>query len=372
MSFLITAVAFVVIFSLLILIHEFGHFYFARRAKIKVDEFGFGLPPRIWGVKKKGTLWSINAIPMGGFVRMRGEDDHTGKASKDPGSFANKSIWQRVQVVVAGVMMNFLLAWFLLTISFSVGVAPFIVNEADFNQAVAQGLVKTSVGIGVFEVAKDSIAEKAGFKKDDIILKINNQRITKPEEVSDILKKQAGNTISFSVKREKDMLEFFAIPDKSDGRIGISISSAHVIEDIRKIRYPWFVAPLVAFKETGRLAIATVGLFGDLLRQVVRFNLPENVSGPIGIVQMTHTYVKLGFAELLKFTALLSLSLGVINIMPLPALDGGRLLFLFVEFIRRGKGISPKLEAKIHGIGFMFLMLLILAVTWQDILRLFR
>ena len=171
----LTAVAFLVIFSVLVIIHECGHFFMARKSGIKVEEFGFGIPPRIWGFKKGETLYSLNAIPFGGFVRLFGEDSRDSKILKNPRSFAHKPICTRIMVILAGVVMNFLLAWVLLTVGFSFGIQPLIVSSEDFVSGVQSGVIEIRPGVIIKEVRKGSAAQLAGLQPNDNILAVNGK-----------------------------------------------------------------------------------------------------------------------------------------------------------------------------------------------------
>lgn len=369
MTGIFTAIAFIIIFSALVLIHEIGHFFAARKAKIKVEEFGLGLPPRaktLWK-DKMGTIFSLNWIPFGGFVKMLGEDATDPKLIQDPNSFANKSIWQRFSVIVAGVTMNFILAIFLFTIAFIIGMKPFILSEADFKKEYLNGNIIGTPQIIVNEIQTGSPAENAGLKKEDLILKINNQDILFAEEVSLLQKEQTS--VVYTIQRGEDVLDISLQPNQA-GKVGIGLSAGFDIIEIKKIQYPFYQAPWEAIKISAKISVLTVQMFGDLLINLTQFIMPKDVAGPVGIVQMTHKIVELGeFVELIKFAALLSVSLAVINILPFPALDGGRLLFIIYEAIFRRKA-SAELEATIHGFGYLFLMGLILIITWNDLDRL--
>ncbi len=368
MTGIFTAIAFLIIFSLLVLVHEVGHFIAARKAKIKVKEFGLGLPPRaktLWK-DKKGTIFSLNWIPFGGFVKMLGEDSTDKKTLNNPDSFAAKSLWRRFTVIVAGVTMNFVMAIFLLTIGFTFGMKPFLVTSEDFKQHYEAGNIVGYPLLKIEEVLDGGSAADAGILPGDIIQKINGEKI---EIDSDILGMQAGlETINYQILRGEEVLDFTMIPDE-ENKVGVSLSSGFEIEEIKDIKYPFYQAPFEALKTSGRLAGLTVEMFGALLVNLTKFVMPQDVAGPVGIVQMTHKIVEVGeFMELIKFTALLSISLAVINILPFPALDGGRLVFIIYEAIARRKP-SANIEAYIHGIGYLFLMGLILIITWNDLDR---
>lgn len=368
MTGILTAIAFLVIFSLLVLVHEIGHFVAARKAKIKVEEFGLGLPPRakkLWK-DKLGTLYSLNWIPFGGFVKMLGEDATDKKALDDPESFASKSLWRRFTVIVAGVTMNFIMAIVLLTIGFTIGMKPFLITPEDFQYHYEVGNIVGSPSLAIQDVIEGGIAAESGVLAGDVIKKINGQNI---EIDSDVLEMQASfPTITYEILRGTELLTFEMTPDE-DNKVGVSLNSGFEVEEIKDVRYPFYQAPIEALKTSAVLGFLTVDMFGQLIVNLTKFVMPTDVAGPVGIVQMTHKIVEVGdFMELIKFTALLSISLAVINILPFPALDGGRLVFIVYEAIARRKP-SPTIEAYIHGIGYLFLMGLILVITWNDLDR---
>lgn len=546
MSFLLTAIAFILIFSVLVLIHEWGHYIVAKKSGIKIEEFGFGLPPRIWGKKRGETLFSINAIPFGGFVRLLGEDGRDEKVKKNPRSFVSKPARTRIMVILAGVIMNFLLAWGLLTIGFTFGIQPLILSGDDVLTAIQDGTIQTTPGITVKEVkaggpadqagmkAGDSIvkidgkeifsaeelqktatgtkndtvvveivrqgtagatggehaflnlkagekdglgftpyeviflprlvvqdvlpdveyesgilqegdvilnlndkniyiyddyiselgkskrlafmvwrndrienvvlnlpveqrviisdifpdspAEKAAFMPGDAVLEVDGQKIALPEDVIGITKKNPGKSLTYLVQRNGERKMLQVEPDKN-GLIGVGLAVLQprqnqfvslynkdepmTVLKINDVRYPVWEAPLKAFDESFRLAGLTVQMFGNVLKSFfTQFTIPEGVAGPVGIAQLTYTFVQEGVLSLLRFMALLSMSLAIINVLPFPALDGGRLFFIIIELVI-GRRVNGKWESIIHAVGFLLLMALIFAVTYSDIVKLF-
>lgn len=381
MSIIISIIAFVIIFSVLILIHEYGHFAMARKVGIRVEEFGMGLPPRalkLWKDKKE-TIFSLNWIPFGGFVRMHGEDAHDPKLLRESDSFIAKTKWQRTLVICAGVFMNFLLGAIILSGLFFVGTEPIVLDERDFMYQVQHGnIILTDElhealqggGLLVGNIIKDSVAEKSGFHKMDVVTKINGIPMETSEQLRNLTQQNAGKELIYTVRRSgKEQTITALVP--AEGKIGIFIQlpSRDDVKEIKKITLPIHEAIAQGVIETGRLSVATALLFKDVvIKMVSQFEVSESVAGPVGIAVMTHTFSQQGIMALLKFTALLSISLAVINILPLPALDGGRLLFIVFEAIR-GKPLNLKWESYVHGVGFLLLMLLILVITYKDILR---
>ncbi|MBI5421769.1 site-2 protease family protein [Candidatus Peregrinibacteria bacterium] len=368
---LITIVAFIVIFSILVLVHEFGHFTAARQAGIHVEEFGLGLPPKAKVLRKDkhGTEYTLNWIPFGGFVRLMGEDSSDAKVLKDKRSFASKSAWKRITVVVAGVLMNFVLAWVLITIGFSVGMKPFLATQADVDKAVSSGIVETRKIFLVHEIDPAMPLAKTELKKGDYIVSVNGQAVTDTMELSKVVLPNAVNTLAFMHEGKELALQ---VPATPEGKLGMAISLENFVVKVNDVRYPVYLAPLKAIGEVGRLSVLTVHMLGDVIVTLVtKLAVPDGVAGPVGIAKMTNTFAKQGFMALVQFAAMLSISLGVINIMPFPALDGGRLLFILFEVVLRRR-MNAKWETIAHTVGYALLMVLILAITWNDIWKLFH
>jgi regulator of sigma E protease len=539
MDFLLTAIAFIVIFSVLILVHECGHFFVAKKSGIKVEEFGFGLPPRIWGHRKGETIYSINAIPFGGFVRMLGEDDGDSKLEKNKRSFSSKPPRIRILVVIAGVTMNFLLAFVLLTVGFIFGMKPLILSGDDVLGYIDSGVIENTQGIVVKEVSAGgaadrsglkvgdrivdmngreilefntlqsaidttvvggnvilnveragapmslnliadsnglgfspyefvylprvavegvkagSFAESAGIMQGDVFLKINGKSIYymsdfedaissggefkavvlrdyKEQEVTlglgrknlaiitgvfpntpadtagiekgdvivsinDTVLTGAREVVAFTSLHKDEILAYkidrngqvvnLNVKPGSDGLVGVALSTVSAYENsdlsvyvtdmpasvtkIQDVRYSVWEAPGKAFSDMVKLGYMTVGMFADVIKSVAtKLTVPEGVSGPVGIAVLTYSSVQEGGLSLLRFGALLSLSLAIINIFPLPALDGGKLIFILLEIII-GRKISPKFEALVHTVGFILLLMLIMFITYGDVVRIF-
>ena len=367
---LVTIIAFIVIFSILILVHEWGHFTAARQAGIHVEEFGIGLPPKIKTLYKdrKGTEYTLNWIPFGGFVRLLGEDSADPKLLKDHRSYASKSIWKRTTVVLAGVLMNFVLAWLLIAIGFTVGMKPFLATQEDVDKAVASGIVETKSVYLVHDIDPSMPLARTELKKGDMIVAVNGMSVSEEMVISEVLVPEAMNTVAF-LHGEKEMA--IQVPANTERKLGMTISLENFIVKVNEVRYPFYLAPVKAVWEVGRLSVLTVKMLGQVVSTLVtKLTVPEGVAGPVGIAKMTHTFAKQGFMALVQFTAMLSISLGVINVMPFPALDGGRLLFLLFELGLRRR-LSARWETVAHSVGYALLMLLILAVTWHDIVGLF-
>lgn len=356
---IVSILAFIVILALLVLVHEFGHFVMAKRAGMKVDEFGFGFPPRLIGIKKGETIYSINLIPLGGFVKIVGEDN-SGEA--DPRSFINKSFWQRLSTLVAGVVMNFILAWVLLSIGFGIGL-PTVVGEG---QQLPKYGTLSSQNITILEVSAESPAKVAGIKEGDIILGADGKSFSDIESLISYVRSRGDQTIDMQLKRGGEEIKISVLsranPPEGEGSMGIGLGN------VGEISYPWYYAPVAGLKATLAMIKGTAVGFYELIVQGVGI---KSLGGPVKIAALTGQVTELGFPYLIQFTAFLSVNLGILNIIPFPALDGGRVLFLLIEKVR-GKRNNSDWEKWANTIGFALLLLLIAVITFGDIKSLIR
>jgi len=358
-----TILLFIAILAVLILVHEFGHFFVAKKSGAKVEEFGFGFPPRIWGIKRGDTLYSINLLPIGGFVKIYGED---GEARKDPRSFAARSIFARSLIIVAGVVMNMLLAIVLFSAGHFVGL-PQVLNGETPLAGVKNILVR------VAEVAKDSPAALAEVQIGDTIaeLHFNGEKVVGVRTivvVQNFIAQHHGEAITLVVERGGESISKELIPRENppegEGAIGIAMVRTG------EISYPLYLAPLKGIESTFFVTVGTLRAFGGIVKGLVTTgSLPGELSGPVGIAVLTGQVQKMGFIFLLQFMALISVNLAIINALPFPALDGGRLLFLGIEKIR-GKPVNQKYERLAHTIGFALLIFLMILITFRDVGRL--
>jgi len=559
MSVLLTIGAFVVAFSVLVLVHEFGHFAAAKLVGVKVEEFGLGFPPRIFARKVGETVYSVNALIFGGFVRLLGMDTRAGK--KNSRSFENKGLGARAKIMVGGVVMNVLAAWVLLSMGFVVGIEPLLgpddifpavdsgvisLREGAVVKSVEEGGVAEGIGllpgdhlvkfngeeidsvddialilkdpVGIYEgerggqyitfqitsdnvwailksgmvnsggneerdeyekamdgdvdfgvefygafsfprvkilnvkagsnaynfglrsgdviiavngaqiyslaqyqslissvdeatftisrgwvtqdvyvefgqngntivssVIVDSPADLKGLQEGDLIISINGKFITTPAEVTQYVTQHKDENLIFLVERGGKNLFVEIKPE--DGKVGVYLSpllkgwqsdlEVYSIErftsviDIKKDQKPFYVAPFYAVSEVWRTLKMTGVLFVDLVKGFASTGeISENVAGPVGIAQMAGQVAREGVMPFIRFIALLSISLAVINIFPFPGLDGGKLIFLFIEFLT-GRRVPAKYENYIHLFGYLLLLVLAVAVTYKDVLRLF-
>jgi len=363
---IITVLVFLLILTVLVLIHEAGHFFVAKKLGIKVEEFGFGLPPRAFGIKKGETTYSINFLPIGGFVKLYGEDEAgSGKITnqklqitnhKDINrAFFSRPVWQRALVVVAGVVMNFLLAVLILTYFFGIS-----------------GVQTPGDKVFITDIVKGSPAQKAGLKTGDQIVSINGKKITSPSQLVSATKGHLGEKITLKVSRESKSQRveenIKIIPRKtypsSEGPIGVGISS-----DVITKKYPLYQAPFVGLAQALNYSwLILSGLVGVVSQLILHAQVPKGVAGPVGIAQLTGQFVAVGPLAVLSFVSLLSLNLAILNILPIPALDGGRLFFILIEGVT-GRKVSRKFESYAHAIGMALLLALIAVITLSDIIR---
>lgn len=365
---MLTALIFIAVIGVLVLVHESGHFITAKRAGMKVEEFGFGFPPRLWGIKRGETTYSVNLIPFGGFVKIYGED---GEYRDMPESFASKPIGTRLQVIVAGVAMNFLLAAFLLMLGNYVGIRVGIDDGADGLSAVAQ-----DTKVQILRVVENSPAQEAGLKVFDEIVGFEYESgysmsiiaVSRAQEVRDYIAANAGRKIKLVIKRNSQTeVKEIALPEKDegDGLLGIVPARTGLMS------YSWYDSIWRGVTDaiflTGQTAVGYYQLFSTLL---LKGQLLADVSGPIGIASVTGQAAAVGFRFLLQFVALISVNLAILNIIPFPALDGGRALMLVIEKFK-GSPVNQKVEAAINSVGFALLILLMVYATVKDIGKLF-
>lgn len=376
---LLTIITFLIVLSVLVFVHELGHFLAARRFGAAADEFGLGFPPRLFGFYKStsgkwkwkwgrgevhdaaDTVYSLNAIPLGGFVKIRGEN---GEEKSDPQSFASKPAWQRTIMLSAGVLMNVLLAAVIFSFIFAFGAVQSI-DGVDLKNAEVRDR-----HIMIAAVSKDSPAEQAQLQPGDTIVSINGNPVENIEWLQSFVAGKAGETLEYRIKREDTEFtkEVTPVTLKETNKGGIGI----VISEMAFVRYPWYQAVVEGAKNTVFfLGAIVMGLYELLARLFSGGGVSADVAGPVGIAVLTGQVVELGFMYLLQFTALLSLNLAVINILPFPALDGGRILFLIIEKIK-GRPVRQQTEALIHNLGFMLLIILVILVTFKDIKGLFN
>lgn len=374
---MLTILLFVLVLGILIFVHELGHFLTARRNGVKAEEFGFGFPPRIFGfvfddftkkhrlvkgnevVTSPHTVYSLNWIPLGGFVRIKGEDRES-EVAHDPDSFANKSAWIRFKILVAGVVMNFLLAWVLFALVLMLGFPEQIDPSERGRYATTQ--------VQILQVQPGTPAEAIGLKAGDILKQLDTTPVTRLDGVVEYIAAHKGTTIAVTVDRGGETLVLKGVPRTNvpvgEGALGISFSETAIVQ------YGVFEALWKGAEQTYLKTVEILTVLGTMVTSLFTgTKVTMDIAGPVGIVYLTKQMSELGLAYLLYFAAILSINLGIINILPIPALDGGRILFVLIEKIK-GTPVSHRIEGYVHGIGFVLLLLLMAWVTLYDILRL--
>lgn len=372
-------VIFVFILTLLILvvIHELGHFFAAKFFNVKVLEFGFGIPPRAWGKKIGETIWSLNWLPFGGFVRLLGEDETDKEVLDNKRSFANQVVWKRITVVVAGVVMNLLLAWLLFyTVLGFQGFKTKLPLLSDYHFAGINQFTEISIVVG--NIAKDSPAEKDGLKEGDRVIALNGTPLTDASKFVEQVKSNAGKEVKLTISdlqgnNPRDVIVTpRENPPPGQGALGVSLGGIKTVNlsfDTPAQRL--FAGPVYSYN--------LVGYSGKILGETIGFSIKEHnvepvsnaVAGPVGITSVVAQIlsVKNPLLPYLDFVAALSLNLAIVNVLPFPGLDGGRLFFLVIEGITRKK-THAVIEKYVHTIGLVVLLSLIILITISDIRKL--
>lgn len=341
---MLTLLVALIFFGVLIMVHELGHFLAGRLVGIHAEEFSIGMGPKLFGFTRKDTQFSVRALPIGGYVKFLGEEEK----SDDERAFSNASIWKRMAVVLAGPTMNILLAVVLLAVFYmSYGVYE-VVPE-------------------ILEVVENSPADRAGLIPGDSIIRVDDLSVEGMEgqeavdAIRNAIRQKGGNELEIVVRRDGKNVNIDLVPEYNQE------SNSYVIGIVfgRVRRYGLFPAIGMAFNQTGRLAYMMIDMLRGLIFKGQGLN---EVMGPVGIVGEIGKAVQEGMQQLLTLAVIITLNLGIINLIPFPALDGGRLALLLVEGVR-GKPLEPEKEGFIHFIGFVVLILLMILVTYQDITR---
>lgn len=369
-----TLIIFLLVLSVLVLIHEAGHYVAARLFGVKADEFGYGLPPRVIGFVRVGkkwkkvgrkddkeyanTIWSLNWLPLGGFVRIKGEN---GEGEHDTDSFHVKPIWQRILILAAGVLMN----WFLAMVLFSIGLmigAPAVLDE------LPPGAVVEKREVTIIEALPGTPAADAGIQAGDVLVRVGPEDAPSLERARQLIGDQGTRSFTLQIRRDgvDQFINITPVYLEKAQRTGIGVG----LVDTGVVRYPFFRAIQGGVLLTWGYTKAVILTFTDLFRELIqgRTDTASQVTGPVGIAVTTGHIAKQGFIALVQFTAILSVNLAVVNFLPIPALDGGRAVFLIVEGFRR-KAMNRRTEALIHNISFLILISLILLVTVRDVGR---
>jgi regulator of sigma E protease len=363
-----------ILFIGLVVAHERGHFIMARRGGVDIEEFGIGFPPKAWskqvGTGKSKFIFSLNYLPLGGFVRLKGEHD----SDTRPGTFGAAPLNTKVKIMLAGVVMNLLIAYLLLVVLAATAMPKIIDDQytvASDTKIIQH--VKDEDVVLVDNVVAGSPAAKAGLREHDRVLQINGQSITSPDEISGITRTDAGKAVTIKISRGGQEVTATATLNSANtgnGYLGIASSSGRSGIELR--RSTWS-SPIVAaglIKQFTVLTFKGIGTAISSLSHGDTKTASEQVSGPVGIFYILKEGGKLGISFILMIIAIISLTLALINVLPIPALDGGR-LFVTLIFKAIKQPLTKKREEFIHGSGFALLMLLFVLVTFVDIKRFF-
>lgn len=349
---LVSILIFFIVLSILILVHEFGHFIMARRAGIWVEEFGFGLPPRLFGKKIGETIYSVNWLPFGGFVRLHGENEIENGDRDIKKAFLSKNKRTRVGIIIAGVVMNFILAVFAFAIVYSFS-----------------GIPRDTHNIKVIDISQNSPALSSGLVAGDLIKKVDGKEFGRVDEFIKYVDTKKGKKITINTQNKKLTLTPRESPPQGEGPLGVIITTTEIY--FPPIWQRPFYGIYYGFKEAVFWGKNIASGLWTMVYGLFRGQIPKDVAGPVGIFTITTEAAKNGILTLINFVGILSVNLAILNILPFPALDGGRLLFIGIESII-GKKIIPKVEATIHTIGMVILLALILLVTIGDIRKLIK
>jgi regulator of sigma E protease len=358
---MLTAIIFIIVIGVLVLVHEFGHFVFAKRAGMKVEEFGFGFPPRLYGKKVGETIYSLNWIPFGGFVKILGEDGDTRAAR----SFSSASFGQRMLVIVAGVIMNFLLAALLLVIVNFFGLRIGLIDgQTGKAQDIKVQIVSITDGSPASTADLQPLDAIEGYRQAGSVVAIHTTK-----DVQDVVASHLGQPLTLEIERGGSVIEKTLVPranpPEGQGAVGVSLALTGTVS------YSWYESIWRGISDATFLALATIqGYYGLLKTLFVHGRLIAGVSGPIGIATLTGQAARVGFNYLLQFVAMISINLAVLNIIPFPALDGGRAVLLIIEKLK-GSPVHKSFEGWVNMVGFYLLVALMIYVTYKDVTKFF-
>jgi len=346
---------FLIVLGILVISHEFGHFIAAKRSGIRVDEFAFGFPPKLFKFKKGETTYIFNLLPLGGYVKIHGEEGDE-ELKNDPRSFASKPIWVRSMVIAAGVVFNIALAW-------AVTVGGYMIGAPVSTDSVPSGAIIKNVKVIIVEVQEDTPAKSIGLKAGDELVDFSLI-----EEAQKFISSNAGKEIIINYRRDGQVISAKAVPNPNPkegmGALGIAM------DEIGIVKLPLHTALIEGTKSTYYKTIFIAQSIFNFFSEIFKGNGSfGQVAGPVGIVSATGSAAKMGFTFILNLIAMLSINLAIINLLPLPALDGGRLVFLIIEKIK-GSPVNSRFSGMVHAIGLALLLLLMAVITYHDIVKL--
>ncbi|MFZ5425283.1 MAG: M50 family metallopeptidase [Patescibacteria group bacterium] len=369
---MIALLIFIIILSVLVLVHEFGHFYAARKNNVQVEEFGYGLPPKIWGKKFGDTEYTINLLPFGGFVRITGEEDL--EESSDPNNFMSKSPVRRLSILLAGIFMNVALAIFLYYVFFFVTGFKSLALPVFFDHSFKYGRTE-QINTVVTDFLEGSAAESSGLSSGEAIIEIDNTPVYSVADMRGALEDKANVPVKLLVmdirrlSRPTRVVEITPQANEDGaGFLGTVLNSAIVLDYSDNKLTAGFSHSYNVMSYTFSTLKSLVGVSYE---EKSIEPVSGSVSGPVGIFSVVDSILRFSGKEailgLIDLTALLSLSLAIINLMPFPALDGGRVLFVLIEMLRGGKRVSAKVETAMHKWGILILLALMVLVTFRDV-----
>ena len=343
---------FVIALSVLVLVHEFGHYIAAIKTGVKVEEFGLGLPPRIVGKKIGETIFSLNWLPIGGFCKLYGEDAE-GKGDR---AFNNKKPWQKLLVVLGGVLMNLVLAVTVFSLVYSI-----------------LGVPTETKKVKIVGISEGSPAAVAGIKEDDWVVKVAETPVFSAKEMTEEVAKYKGQEVSLkveSLKVEREVKVFVREnPPEGEGGMGVAISNTEMV------RIKWYEIHKgigAGFREAYYWGKIIGGGVVGMISELFQGRVPKDVSGPIGMYQATSSIKESqGMLAVIHFFAIVSVNLAVVNVLPFPALDGGRIVFVIYEMIFR-KRANQKFETAVNNFGMLVLLFLVFLITAGDVVRIFK
>ena len=345
----ITIISFLFVFTIITLVHEFGHLVFAKRAGIAVPEFGVGFGPNIFSFTKNNTTYKINLLPILGYVKIAGldADDEQEKNIPADQKYCNKRVSQKFVPSFTGAVINLILGFMVFSLVFMIAGVP------------------TGISKEISAISPGNEAAKVGLQAGDELIAINGRKYAKAEDLVKHIHQSAGKKLRLTIERDGSKKHITAVPQLNKkmkiGLIGFSLRAVY-----KKVA-PW-TAVWYGLKETGALIVMILTLVGKLF--IGRLSLFD-LAGPVGIAQITGQYARHGFLSLMSFLAFFSINVGILNLLPIPALDGGRLVFVVIVAVR-GKPVPLEKENKFHYVGLFALLGLLAILTINDILRFFR
>jgi regulator of sigma E protease len=361
-----SVIIFFLVLFVLILVHEWGHFIAAKKTGMRVDEFGIGFPPKLIGKKKGETEYTLNALPIGGFVRIYGENaDAVADTDTDKSrAFGSRPKWAQAVVLVAGVTMNVIFAWFLFFITFVVGVPMMVEESAATDKASLYVSAVLPKGPLDGKLLPNSIVTKLEAGEADLINPT-------PSTFTNFVQENAEADITVHYRLGEKVGEVTVTPVKDltpelEGKAAVGVALSLVETKSYSVQEAISAASISTYKGLINITVGLFSLIADSVQGTADFS---QVAGPVGIVGMVGDAADFGMVALLTFTAIISLNLAVINMLPIPALDGGRLLFVLIEAVTK-RPINPIWAGRVNLIGFVLLMILMVVVTYNDILRL--